>query len=507
MEETTATIGIPSNIIRPGIVIQTTASSPSQHTLASVFSSMNNLPPLFRPRHIMASGSYIPITSSSNISSNTPILPGPSGSSQGAGLLPDSFSNNINNTSSIFHTPSFLYTGPIQSTVTTASHAQRLSDINRLRGEVQQGQSSMNTGSLEWQTYPSTEYNATNAGTIWRGPSQGAGSLIENSWNQIGENMSRQENLNFQAATTGQQLHSVPRPEETQNAVCRNDNRSANVAPLGALVDTKIKEKIWKDEYVDLNLLIKDNENEKNNTSSQFLLEMSPGGTKKSTKLNSPAKKKDKYITFTKWNMAFSTFVAIYIQKFPQSMSGLMKHQNEVLELYKNGDNWREYDENFRRARATMKWDWEEGSLSLWVKATKKNETSQQNTYDNQNRQQTNNLQQRQWRPRTSPYLQPQRYLVPTGFCKDYHSKGKCLFGRNCIYNHHCPACGNMIGQHPWRYCRNNRYQPYPQTAQTYAQPPQQQYAYNQPYAPTFRPRTRFPEQRIRQQLNRVRYY
>ncbi|CAC5380300.1 unnamed protein product [Mytilus coruscus] len=110
--------------------------------------------------------------------------------------------------------------------------------------------------------------------------------------------------------------------------------------PLGATISQKVKEKIWSDEFIDMNSL----------TSSY---------------VEDP----------------FSLFVNIYIEKCPEEARHLLKYGHNIREMYDlYGDEpWRIYDEKFRRLRETIKLPWGKLIDELYTKSANTSNTQNKN--------------------------------------------------------------------------------------------------------------------------------
>ena len=120
--------------------------------------------------------------------------------------------------------------------------------------------------------------------------------------------------------------------------------------PLGATVSAKLKLKIWNNEFVELKSLLP-------NSNEEPLSIMVKAGK---IELQQVSSNKNP-ITIHQWTDAFLIFISIYLQKFPQEASNLLKYMYTIREINKlHGEQaWRNYDETFRKIRETSLLPWE----------------------------------------------------------------------------------------------------------------------------------------------------
>ena len=227
---------------------------------------------------------------------------------------------------------------------------------------------------------------------------------------------------------------------------CPQSNDFVSLAlPLDAMISDKLKNKIWGNEFIDLSVLI-DQEQEE----GVFHLAMSTveGGAIRLT----PNRRLKSIDSIHKWLSAFQIFMAIYCQKHTHEFGSLLAYQNIVKRLASQGGNWQLYDSQFRKLRQTKGLPWQACHWELWM--TCQNFRPQMPQQHRQNRE--NN-----------------RARVPRGWCFKYHSGGKCL-SKQCNFYHKCYACGQ--GNHPASKCWNKGTHQKPQTQpKPKQQPPTQE--------------------------------
>ena len=120
--------------------------------------------------------------------------------------------------------------------------------------------------------------------------------------------------------------------------------------PLGYGVSEVTRNKIWTNQYVEFFDLLY--------PSKSTDLVMGFRKNTDSTDIIVKSDKAKKIKTIHEWNSAFSIFVAIYTQKFPQEISHLLKHGEHVRQLERDGANWLYYDEEFRRLHQAENVGW-----------------------------------------------------------------------------------------------------------------------------------------------------
>ena len=118
--------------------------------------------------------------------------------------------------------------------------------------------------------------------------------------------------------------------------------------PIDARVTTKLKAKIWANEFINFGQLITVTSMEEKFHISVYTSEDSPG---QPTLCLEPLQKGKNISTIDTWTYAFQIFVGIYTSKFPAEAPALMKYGEVVRDLTEKGANWIYYDTNFRYLR------------------------------------------------------------------------------------------------------------------------------------------------------------
>ncbi len=198
--------------------------------------------------------------------------------------------------------------------------------------------------------------------------------------------------------------------------------------PIDSQVSTKIKDKIWNEEFVDFGALLSNPGHEK----YQISVQNGEAGTPASFCLE-PVSRPKKIMSIEVWQQAFNIFAAVYTQKCPHEAPALMKYGQTIRDLAVRGQNWRFYDENFRYLRATQASRVPWGSIhgELWLRSqfsTKAPQTTNQANNGNKFGGQS----------------------VPSGYCFKFHS-GQFCSAAKCAFNHTCFKCKK--GAHSARKC------------------------------------------------------
>lgn len=131
--------------------------------------------------------------------------------------------------------------------------------------------------------------------------------------------------------------------------------------PLGATIPQKVKEKIWGDEFIDMNVLSPHYE------CDPFSLLIT---NKKFSIINNNNRNKMP-LSISQWTTAFFVFMDIYIEKRPEEARQLLKYGHNIREMHDlYGDEpWRLYDERFRRLRESVQLSWGKIVDELYTKA------------------------------------------------------------------------------------------------------------------------------------------
>ena len=217
--------------------------------------------------------------------------------------------------------------------------------------------------------------------------------------------------------------------------------------PVDARVSDKLREKIWKDEFIDFGCLLA---NPALANRFQLTVQNAASGPLPSLCIEPIAKNK-KIISIESWLSSFHIFVGIYTKRFPHEAPALMKYCDTIQDLAGRGHNWKFYDENFRFSRQThhSALPWDRIHDELWLKSHQV-------------------PQARPLQPTSQVRLPGRVDNTPKGFCFRFHKGRKCAPG--CAYKHQCYKCE---GSHPVSNCnfrgpaKTSRFQPPPAKPQS----------------------------------------
>jgi hypothetical protein len=123
--------------------------------------------------------------------------------------------------------------------------------------------------------------------------------------------------------------------------------------PLDARVPDKIKEKIWREEFVDFGVLLS---NPDPTARYEINVRPSDAGRPASLVLEQTAKSSKQIKNINDWLSAFHIFVSIYTQRYAHETPALMKYCQLVQDLAARDHNWFYYDENFRFFASQVPW-------------------------------------------------------------------------------------------------------------------------------------------------------
>ena len=126
-----------------------------------------------------------------------------------------------------------------------------------------------------------------------------------------------------------------PRPFNLTEQLPTQPFYSASL-PLDARVPDKIKEKIWKEEFVDFGVLLS---NPDPTARYERNVRPSPAGYPTSLVLEPTAKSKQ-IRNLSDWLCAFQIFVSIYAQRYSHEAPALMKYCQIVQDLAARDHNW-----------------------------------------------------------------------------------------------------------------------------------------------------------------------
>ena len=137
---------------------------------------------------------------------------------------------------------------------------------------------------------------------------------------------------------------------------------------LSSRVSSKVKAKIWSNEYLDFGTLLLFSPNNQKYSLSLASLD---GETTRPHLTLEPSQPVKKIQTINQWLSAFNIFVAIYSKKLPTDTPKLIKYCEIVRDIAAKPVDWLYYDEQFRfiRQSAPAQYPWVAIHWELWLKA------------------------------------------------------------------------------------------------------------------------------------------
>ena len=271
----------------------------------------------------------------------------------------------------------------------------------------------------QWPAAPSQETQSS--------PDQSEANIVNTSLAEITQGTpSSSENV----VTLDEPGLDSPAPKQMFSRVC---------VSLSSRVSSKVKAKIWSNEYLDFGTILSFSPN---NQKYSLSLASSDGEPTRPYLTLEPSQPVKKIQTINQWLSAFNIFVAIYSEKLPTDTPKMMKYFEIVRDIAGKPGDWLYYDEQFRfiRQSAPAQYPWDTIHLELWLKAV------------------TN------FRPKTqfSSDKEPLRSLsqsFPRGTCWRFRAGKVC---NGCRFEHICYKCGS---KHPAAQCSSSQPKTHPVNA------------------------------------------
>lgn len=199
--------------------------------------------------------------------------------------------------------------------------------------------------------------------------------------------------------------------------------------PLGVHLKAEVREKIWKDEYVEIFSLL---------PLEKFNLDrVKPEDTK--SKKDDEEKRRYRLIprTFSNWLQAFAILASVIGEKAPENCSALFCYMDSIGEAFRvyGGVAWLRYDEQFRQRKAvrtSLKWDHKD--ISLWMRLMAAPRMGGSQSF-----------------PGSAGGSSAGGFSAggKKGACWQFN-EGFCKFASDCKFKHECSGCG---GAHSLSRC------------------------------------------------------
>ncbi|XP_072178778.1 uncharacterized protein [Diadema setosum] len=249
---------------------------------------------------------------------------------------------------------------------------------------------------------------------------------------------------NLQRPSTGTHIHSHTYHQHQSPLHPAGDR-------LGTSIPHNIREKIWKGEFIDLNLLI-DNQDH----ATQVMQDMAEQERANLTvaqvdgtwvlKPVTPPPTKNKIFSIEAWTNAFLVYMSIYIEAHPTSTHDLLKYCHLIRSAASRyrGLGWRDYDKEFRHRLHRKGGAWAIMDGELWLLHVVSGGSPRMTrgfNYPPQSTRETRGTERRRYQP----LAKPNRNFRPSTprtlqYCYDFNN-GTCT-RRYCRYMHKCMQCG-----------------------------------------------------------------
>lgn len=221
--------------------------------------------------------------------------------------------------------------------------------------------------------------------------------------------------------------------------------------PISAHIPTKIKDKIWNGEFIDLNMLLKSAKDLANESNIHGNLAIR-GGV-----LSIIDNKKFSIKNIHLWTSAFMIFMDIMLEKWPTKGQELLKYMQSVRLAASRGysGDWVNYDEQYRLKKARYpNSSWAQVDMELWLICI----SSQRSNFVNREQMSMDNSVQGLWQKDDNSYPLlsnsnnvTSKRTMSLRYCIVYNKGQRCTYGRSCRFQHKCQKC---TGNHPASFCK-----------------------------------------------------
>ena len=206
---------------------------------------------------------------------------------------------------------------------------------------------------------------------------------------------------------------------------------SSVAVSLSSRVSSKIKAKIWSNEYINFGTLLSLSPN---NQKYSITVASSDSESSRPHLTLEPSQPAKKVQSITQWLSAFNIFVAIYAEKQATDTPKLMKYCETVRDIAAKPGDWLYYDEQFRfiRQSAPDQYPWDAIHWELWLKAV-------------------TNFRPKPQFPSDKGHLRTRPQSFPKGTCWRFQAGKVC---NGCRFDHVCFKCGSP---HPATQCSSGQ--------------------------------------------------
>ena len=209
--------------------------------------------------------------------------------------------------------------------------------------------------------------------------------------------------------------------------IARASNMSSfSSVPLGSVVDSKLKARIWGGHYIELDLLLG---RVVDNPVLIFDIRL------QQSSVQTREQAQHRITNISQWTDAFLVFMAIYTERFPTEVASVLKYVQlmRTMAFTTKSNIFLAYDRDFRKLRAHNNMPWNVLHHELFFLLTSRAHHAP-------------SVQQKMGFPQRK---QPFR----AGLCYAFVSTGRCRKPL-CPYKHACPSCG---GNHPKSHCQTKQ--------------------------------------------------
>ena len=226
--------------------------------------------------------------------------------------------------------------------------------------------------------------------------------------------------------------------------------KAVAVGPVSPPIPTKLAQKIWRGEYIDLDELLPVRLGAPGPTVLDVLLQVEKTKAKKNI------------TTIEEWVLAFNNFISVVAMRSTEHVRDLLAYSSTIVKASQDfqGSLWLEYDIHFRKQIATRTSpQWATIDAALWAmyfaRATPKSSMTRAIEADGSSGHKTASQDGRQQNPtryRYNPY-------VPTRVCFRWNSCNGCQLV-DCKFQHCCVRCRDT--SHTALGCPQRRPNPLP---------------------------------------------
>ena len=136
--------------------------------------------------------------------------------------------------------------------------------------------------------------------------------------------------------------------------------------------------------------------------------------------------RKRRQLTETEWCSAWDDYTAVYVHHHPLEVNELISYGKRIKSFMTNKQNWRFYDERFRRERESRPFSWASIRVDIQLQAAHQLFHSQALGVENL-----------PFRAQQGAKLRD----IPKGHCFKYHNKRSRCENKQCKFSHTCPIC------------------------------------------------------------------